>query len=310
MTAEFVLTSPGEESIGPRLARLREERGLSTAAAAAKLYCDETILQALETERFNEIGARVFVQGHLRRYAEFLGAPVDEVLAEWSRRGAAFAQPDLTQVPRPPVRAVDPQAVGRRVGYVAAAVVITLAAWWILQGGGVAKPSAAPAPAAPVATTSMAIAPKAAVESLPVAPVAELPPVVVAPVVVPAVEAPVIVETPVATPPARAQLALALIPSSAESWVEIYDAAGKRVFFDLVRRGNRIDVQGAAPLRVLLGRADVTAMEVDGRAVTIPAGFMFNGTAHFTIARDGRLARVVKPVANAPASWALAPSTP
>lgn len=308
MTEELILTSPGEESIGPRLARLRKERGLSTAAAAAKLHCDETILQALETERFNDIGARVFVQGHLRRYAEFLGAPVDEVLAEWSRRGAAFAQPDLTQVPRAPVRAVDPQAVGRRIGYVAAAVVITVAAWWILQGGGVAKPTAAPSLSAPVASSSMAVAPKAAVESLIEAPLAAAP--VAPPVVEPSVAASPAVVAPVVAPAARGRLALALTPSSAESWVEVYDAAGKRVFFDLVRRGNRIDVQGAAPLRVLLGRADVTAMEVDGRTVTIPTRFMFNGTAHFTIARDGKLARVAKPAENASASSTLAPSTP
>jgi len=301
MTAEFVLTSPGEESIGPRLARLRTERGMTTAAAAAKLHCDETILQALESERFNDIGARVFVQGHLRRYAEFLGAPVDEILAEWSRRGAGFSEPDLTQVPRAPARAVDPQAVGRRVGYVAAAVVITVAAWWILQGGGVARP------------------PKAAVKSLIATPVVETsvvaspavaPPVVAPPVVAPAVVAPVIVETPVAAPPVRGQLALALTPRSAESWVEVYDAAGKRVFFDLVRRGNRIAVQGAAPLRVLLGRADVTAMELDGRDVTIPSEFMYNGTAHFTIDTEGKLARVVKPVANTSAASTRAPSTP
>ncbi|MFZ9305531.1 MAG: helix-turn-helix domain-containing protein [Steroidobacteraceae bacterium] len=296
MTAEFVLTSPGEESIGPRLARLRTERGMTTAAAAAKLHCDETILQALESERFNDIGARVFVQGHLRRYAEFLGAPVDEILAEWSRRGASFSEPDLTQVPRAPARAVDPQAVGRRVGYVAAAVVITVAAWWILQGGGVARP------------------PKAAVKSLIATPVVETSvvasPAVAPPVVAPAVVAPVIVETPVAAPPVRGQLALALTPRSAESWVEVYDAAGKRVFFDLVRRGNRIAVQGAAPLRVLLGRADVTAMELDGRDVTIPSEFMYNGTAHFTIDPEGKLTRVVKPAANTSAASTRAPSTP
>jgi len=162
----------------------------------------------------------------------------------------------------------------------------------------------------------MAVAPKAAVESLIEAPLAAAPvaPPVVEPSVAasPAVVAPVVapVVTPVVAPAARGRLALALTPSSAEPWVEVYDAAGKRVFFDLVRRGNRIDVQGAAPLRVLLGRADVTAMEVDGRAVTIPAGFMFNGTAHFTIARDGKLARVVKSAENASASSTLAPSTP
>ena len=306
MTAEFVLTSPGEESIGPRLARLRTERGMTTAAAAAKLHCDETILQALESERFNDIGARVFVQGHLRRYAEFLGAPVDEILAEWSRRGAGFSEPDLTQVPRAPARAVDPQAVGRRVGYVAAAVVITVAAWWILQGGGVARPPKAAVKsliATPVVETSVVASPAVA------SPVVASP-VVAPPVVAPAVVAPVIVETPVAAPPVRGQLALALTPRSAESWVEVYDAAGKRVFFDLVRRGNRIAVQGAAPLRVLLGRADVTAMELDGRDVTIPSEFMYNGTAHFTIDPEGKLARVVKPVENTSAASTRAPSTP
>lgn len=289
------------ESIGQRLTRCREAMGLTTTTAAARLHCDESIIVSLEADRFAEIGARVFVQGHLRRYAEFLGAPVDEILAEWSRRGASFSEPDLTQVPRAPARAVDPQAVGRRVGYVAAAVVITVAAWWILQGGGVARP------------------PKAAVKSLIATPVVETsvvaspavaPPVVAPPVVAPAVVAPVIVETPVAAPPVRGQLALALTPRSAESWVEVYDAAGKRVFFDLVRRGNRIAVQGAAPLRVLLGRADVTAMELDGRDVTIPSEFMYNGTAHFTIDPEGKLTRVVKPAANTSAASTRAPSTP
>ncbi len=286
MTGEFVLTSPGEESIGPWLARLRTERGLTAAAAAAKLHCDEAILHALETERFHDIGARVFVQGHLRRYAEFLGAPVEEMLAEWSRRGAAFSEPDLGRVPHAPARAVDPQAVGRRVGYLAAAVVITVAAWLILQGGGVARPTTttAPAPSAAVTTSALAAAPKAAVESS--------------------------IETPVAAPPARGQLALALTPSSAESWVEVYDAAGKRIFFDLVPRGKQIAVQGVAPLRVLLGRADFTAMELDGRTVTIPSRFMFNGTAHFTIDRDGKLARVLKSAANGSTSATPAPSTP
>lgn len=281
MTEELILTSPGEESIGPRLARLRKERGLTTGAAAAKLHCDESILLALETERFADIGARVFVQGHLRRYAEFLGAPVDEVMAEWSRRGAALSQPDLTQLPRAPVRAVDPQAVGRRIGYLAAAVVITVAAWWILQGGGVATPTATPVASVPVAASAATITPKAMVDSFTEA---------VAPAELPVSSAPVAA----AAPEGRDRFALALTPGAADSWIEIYDGGGKRLYFDLVRRGGRIDVQGAAPLRVLLGRADVTSLEIDGRAVTIPTSFMFNGTAHFTIDREKKLARVVK----------------
>jgi cytoskeletal protein RodZ len=200
MNDELVLTSPGEESIGPRLARHREARGLTLAAAAAKLHCDESLLRALETERFAEIGARVFVQGHLRRYADLLGAPVDELLAEWSRRGAAAAQPDLTQVPRAPTRAVDPQVWARRIGSAAAALVIAVAAWWILRGGSVATP--APAPSAAPAAASMVPGVPAVAASPAAASVDGL------------ADSPAVVEAPAATMPA-VEMPAAALPAAA-----------------------------------------------------------------------------------------------
>jgi len=125
------------ESIGQRLTRCREAMGLTTTTAAARLHCDESIIVSLEADRFAEIGARVFVQGHLRRYADLIGAPTAELMADWAAQGAALAAPDLTKIPRAPMPTVDSQAWGRRLGIVAAAVVIAVAAWWILQGAGV-----------------------------------------------------------------------------------------------------------------------------------------------------------------------------
>jgi cytoskeleton protein RodZ len=297
MTDELVLTSPGEESIGPRLARHREGRGLTLEAAAAKLHCDVAILRALETERFGEIGARVFVQGHLRRYAEFLGAPADELLAEWARRGAAQTDPDLTRVPRAPARVVDPQAWARRLGSLAAALVIAVAAWWILKGGGVATP----VPSVPAAMPSAAVATPAVNMSTMVPPVAS-DPVAAAQVEAVPIAAVPIAAVPVASasvPAAATQVAgrrsIVLTAGAADSWVEVYDATGRRLYFDLVRRGSRATAEGAAPLRVLVGRADTMALEIDGRGVTIPAELLRNATAHFTIDSQSRLARYLKP---------------
>jgi cytoskeleton protein RodZ len=318
MTDELVLTSPGEESIGPRLARHREGRGLTLEAAAARLHCDVAILRALETERFGEIGARVFVQGHLRRYAEFVGAPADELLAEWARRGAAQTDPDLTRVPRAPARVVDPQAWARRLGSLAAALVIAVAAWWILKGGGVATP----VPSVPAAMPSAAVATPAVNMSTMVPPVASAP-VAAAPAAAAQVEAVPIAAVPIAAvpvasasvPAAATQVAgrrsIVLTAGAADSWVEVYDATGRRLYFDLVRRGSRATAEGAAPLRVLVGRADTMALEIDGRGVTIPAELLRNATAHFTIDSQARLARYLKPATTESATVApiAAPAT-
>jgi cytoskeleton protein RodZ len=318
MTDELVLTSPGEESIGPRLARHREGRGLTLEAAAARLHCDVAILRALETERFGEIGARVFVQGHLRRYAEFVGAPADELLAEWARRGAAQTDPDLTRVPRAPARVVDPQAWARRLGSLAAALVIAVAAWWILKGGGVATP----VPSVPAAMPSAAVATPAVNMSTMVPPVAPAP-VAAAPAAAAQVEAVPIAAVPSAAvpvasasvPAAATQVAgrrsIVLTAGAADSWVEVYDATGRRLYFDLVRRGSRATAEGAAPLRVLVGRADTMALEIDGRGVTIPAELLRNATAHFTIDSQARLARYLKPATTESATVApiAAPAT-
>ena len=54
-------------SIGERLRAGRERAGLSIAAAAEKLHLDNKVIEALEADRFAELGASVYVRGHLRR---------------------------------------------------------------------------------------------------------------------------------------------------------------------------------------------------------------------------------------------------
>lgn len=280
-----------QDSIGQRLTRYREAMGLTTTAAAARLHCDESIIVALEADRFAEIGARVFVQGHLRRYADLIGAPTAELLADFSAEGVALAAPDLTKIPRAPIPAVNSQAWARRLGIVAAAVVIAVAAWWILQGAGVSNSSIPAAEKMPLteeaASTSVEL-PTATNETAVVEPSVVAPPAVAPPVVEPPVSA--------TTPGVAGRVVLA-IDVRADCWVEIYDVAGQKLYFDNVPRGAQARAAGDGPLRVLLGRADAASLQVGGRAIAIPSSFIRNSTAYFTVDAAANLQPFVKPAA-------------
>jgi cytoskeleton protein RodZ len=277
-----------QDTIGQRLTRYRDTMGLTTAAAAARLHCDESIIIALEADRFAEIGARVFVQGHLRRYADLIGAPTAELLADFSAEGVALAAPDLTKIPRAPIPAVNSQAWARRLGIVAAAVVIAVAAWWILQGAGVSNSSIPAAEKMPLteeaASTSVEL-PTATNETAVVEPS----------VVAPSAVAPPVVEPPVsATTPGVAGRVVLAIDVRADCWVEIYDVAGQKLYFDNVPRGAQARAAGDGPLRVLLGRADAASLQVGGRAIAIPSSFIRNSTAYFTVDAAANLQPFVK----------------
>ena len=51
----------------------REARSLSIRQAASELHVDSLLLDALEHDDFERIGAPIFVKGHLRNYARLLG---------------------------------------------------------------------------------------------------------------------------------------------------------------------------------------------------------------------------------------------
>jgi cytoskeleton protein RodZ len=287
VNGELDLTRTDNGSIGQRLRERRETAGLSIEAAAAKLYCDASIITALEADRFDELGAPVFAQGHLRRYAELVGAPVTELLAEWAQRGARVAVPDLTRIPRAPSPALDREVWGRRLGALAGAVVIAVAAWWILQGGAVQTPPAAPAEAR---VAEGRVAEGRVAEGR----VAEVPAAAS-----PTGASPVAATAPSSTTPASAATArLALSIEVRENcWTEVYDADGRKLYFDTLRAGNRAAVTGAAPLRVLLGRADRASLTIDGRPVAIPTTLIRNTTAYFTVDAAAQLQDLPRPAA-------------
>jgi cytoskeletal protein RodZ len=107
---------------------------LSVAAAAEKLHLDIKVIEALEADRFAELGASVYVRGHLRRYADFVGEPGrgNGRQLHGARSTAADAGSHADSTGRT-ARGHSPHGDSRSSGSSCAAVLL-LAIWWVLAG--------------------------------------------------------------------------------------------------------------------------------------------------------------------------------
>jgi cytoskeletal protein RodZ len=76
---------------------------------------------------------------------------------------------------------------------------------------------------------------------------------------------------------------------SAESWVEVHDAAGHRVFSGYGQANSVKTLVGDGPLRVYLGFASGVQLEVNERAVAIGSAFVHADVARFQAGADGVL---------------------
>src|SRR5690606_40572785 len=69
--------------LGERLRSARKARATTLEQDSQALRIEVPVLRALEENRFDELGAPVFVRGHLRAYAKLLGLSEDTVLAAY-----------------------------------------------------------------------------------------------------------------------------------------------------------------------------------------------------------------------------------
>lgn len=77
---------------------------------------------------------------------------------------------------------------------------------------------------------------------------------------------------------------------SGDSWAEVYDSKGAKLFYDIGPANSVKTLSGLPPLRVILGNPGEVAMEVNGKGATVPQVKSDNGVT-FTVFRNGRLSR-------------------
>jgi cytoskeleton protein RodZ len=300
------MTDPG--TIGARLKAERERRGLSPQKAADELHLDGWVIDALEADDYERIGPSVYAKGHLKRYAALLGLPAADIMAGYESRHQAPMPAASQPANNVRLRTGPPVVNDLPWPLIAGSVAVVLLAagvlWWKpWQPRGVvpaasetlaANPSAAStdgatdsaaamAGSAPPPLGSPAPAPSSPASSLPLA----APPSGAA--ATPSTRAASSTSKPDAMAGmGRARLRLSF---SADSWVDVHDAAGRRVFAGNGRANSVKTIAGVAPMRVYLGSASGVQLEINNRAVAIGPQFWAGDVARFEAGADGVLRR-------------------
>jgi cytoskeletal protein RodZ len=282
----------------------RQRQGRSVQQIADEMHLGVNMVEAMENDQFSFLGAPVFARGHLRKYATLLGVPVDRVQELY--HAVADRPRDADPVPLSH-RATDtmmmsPDSKQRRaahapiknwsiVGACAGLLAIGLSGW-LLFG----RQDSVPASQPEAAEFSQASAGEADVESTPPAMGASIP-------VAAAAAAPLSQAQPagVKSQPgagqtgalpqnvartARGKLNLRFTFTQ-ESWVEVYDAQGTRLLYDVGQPGQSRGVEVDAPAQIVLGMAGAVTAEVNGKTIEVPPRRVANQVARFTVGADG-----------------------
>jgi cytoskeleton protein RodZ len=75
---------------------------------------------------------------------------------------------------------------------------------------------------------------------------------------------------------------IVIFKASGETWVEVKNSAGGTVFKKLLNAGDNVGASGILPLTVIVGRADVTQVEVRGKPVDL-ASIAKSNVARFEV---------------------------
>lgn len=293
------------ETLGQILRSARLAQDLTIEQLSTELRIEAKQLNALEQNRFEQIGVPVFIKGYLKQYGLRLGLDPRDLLALYYKQ-ATLA--DVEIQPRRTIKLRDERQITSWIlaGVVLLTIVVGLAVWW-WSGGSFS--TAWGTRSTPV--TSTPLDPEAAEPQTP--PAAE-------PVVVPLERTLPAVDPPAADPPpaepggqpaeagelpavaaveaaddgaddgadAEAAPAAAIpleLTFEQESWAEITDARGERLLFGLSAAGRNVTVRGEPPFAIVLGNADSVRLTVDGEPYAIPQS------------RQGNLARFAVDIA-------------
>ncbi len=271
---------------GGRLAIARRAHDISAQEIAKELHLDEPTVRALEQNNFAMLGAPVFAKGHLRKYAELVGVPVDDILSEYDQLTRTAGAPPVVGPVRKNLRAI---SLGPWIAGVVVVIIGALAAYWWFTREAVPPPAPTDTGAlAPLASDASDAATQVLAE-VATGIVSELEPVSGAEELAARETAAASFAPPDSNPESLFEEAVMLpqvrveLSFFGDCWAEVSDASGRRLFYDLGTAGRVVALSGDEPLRLLLGDSDNVSIAVEGRDYPIPASARYGPMARLTI---------------------------
>jgi len=272
-----------DDPIGKRFMLAREKMRWSKESVAQQLKLPISIIEAIESENWQRLGAPIYIRSYVGSYAKALGLPAD--LADDVIR----SQPSPVLVQMNTNNVNSSRSFDRGVLKLGSVVMTGVIAGGVvmlamhLQSG---NPAAAdvvpldppvttsvPAPAVPAVTTDTTTtpAPAATSEALQA----------------PSTQAPVMASlTP--SMPATVAVGDLVLDFSAESWLDVTAANGQRVERGLVPAGSQRRYARGEIQRLTIGNADAVQAQQDGRAIDL-APFREANVVRFAVSSDGKV---------------------
>lgn len=294
------------ETPGSWLRDTRVEQGIDHALAARRIRTRPAVIQALEDDNYQVLGAPVFIRMYLLRYAESLGLPEHEALRRFKALG--IDQPPPLRVAHP-LRSQTRASDLRWLSYPAAFALIGWLGWTVTQqlpelgdtadslppgfeltGISPDQLTTEPPPNPPVIVTvpetvgepttiesgneeivALAIpVPETVTPSPPLVVDAHVPPPDPLPVTggsaLNALGSAIAAEVDEEPEPPTNEHELVLEFSDA-CWVEVEDADGRRLVYDLLGPDDRRTLRGPAPFSIRLGNAPAAQLSLNGEPV-------------------------------------------
>ena len=255
---------------GDILRHERIKKGLTVEQAAAQSKIKISVLEAIESSQTGEIPS-VYLRGHIRHYALFLG--IDPQKLEKHMQHVTGVEPDVRSVFEFKPKLGDANKWLKATSYLVASALVATLAWQFTHEAVRFSQSSTHLNASMASIELLNNGEEGNEEE--------------------GVEEEGLAEEGLARneagSPATGQPAPQVdetqhlkIETSADTWIEVMDAAGLQLEMDLLRAGTSREYRGKAPFSVMLGRASAVEVWFNGQQVDLAAHTRGN-VAHITL---------------------------
>lgn len=300
--------APGKGA-GAMLRRAREAAGISCENLATRTRLELKIIHALENEDYGSLAAAAFIKGYIRSLSKELKIDPTPILNQYGHVDA-IDDPRLADfTTRSPAQLTSSSTLMRGVSIALVfAVIVLIALWWHRNYQTDADSAEAMAELASEAALEVAPDPGTPLpyaytivdhSTDPLGPVnswrrqtdGSAPPPIAAVTddmnsaateTQAADAAPADERLAPTTPPPVSTTSDLVLVGDGESWIEISDFAGKRLYFGLIKPGQQIGVGGKPPYDLVVGNAQVIKLTYLGQPVDVRARAI-NGVARFSL---------------------------
>lgn len=260
--SEFLSNDPraAETGVGAMLRQARERSGQSLDDVGRQVRMQVRMLEALENEDWQRLGAPVFIRGQLRSYGRALKVDVEPYLEQLFAATGSRPTEQLVSHSHTPRYQWLLEGAARRTMYVVLTAALVIPVWAVWNNS---KSTSQPAPQT---TASLDAIPAAADRQQEAAPITAS----IAPI----------------TRPATPALQLRM---NGDSWVQIVAPDGSTVEKGLIKAGEQRSYAAGQVGRMVIGNASEVEVQQAGSTVDT-APYRRSNVARFAVSSDGSLA--------------------